>query len=99
MGTSGGIPPSDGPAPPVSQIRLAAPTLLLMLPGTGADLTVTWSTPLPTAGYQTALDTSALLGKGTAVVTAQTAAGLTLHVAATSLIAAGVQILVAGWMS
>lgn len=98
MGSSGGTQ-QEGEPPPVSAIRLAAPSLLLMLPGSVVDVPVTWSSPLSSADYQTAVDASALIGKGSAAVTSQTAAGITLHVSATSLVAVGTQVLCAGWTS
>lgn len=96
MGTSGG---SISTPPAVAAIRLAGPVLPLMILGAQTDITVTWTSPMPSDVYSTGLDATALIGKGTAVVTAQTSAGLTIHVTAAVLIAAGLQILCAGWSS
>ncbi|GAA2566295.1 hypothetical protein GCM10010435_44330 [Winogradskya consettensis] len=95
-----GTPGAQGPGGP-SSLRIAAPASLpLLLIGVSVDVTFTWSTPMPTAGYSHDVAVSSvLLGKVTLSLKSKTAAALTLTVTPTAGVAAGGIVTAVGWIS
>ena len=78
-------------------VRIARVDLpLLVLGGTNVQ-SVVWARPMPSENYQTYVALEGILGKGSASVSAQTAAGLTITTTASALISVGSQLLVIAW--